>query len=651
MSILRRLPLLAAAAAVFLVGFWFLAGHRLLLRHISRATGRQEVEVIGCWNCHLPRSRTELRRGRPHPEPRALAPLPNGLLAVACGPTREIVLVDPAAGRAQPPVPVPGDPAGLAVAPDGGLWATLAGPGLVVELDPATLTERRRLQVGLRPAGLAFAAGGERLFVANAGDGTVSVLDPAAGRELARVEAGREPFAVAASPDGARVAVVSRMASVGRPDRIPTSELTLLDGRSGRVEARIPLPSCHLSEGLAFTPDGSRLLVPAVRVRNLLPIVQVARGWVMSSVLAVVPLADPTPRLLPLGGPETPFPDPGGIAVDAAGRRVFIAGGGGDEIEVLDLEALLAAADALDPAAPEDFSLNRHFLRRRFACGDNPRGLALLAGAEPLLAVAERLDDTVALFRPDGSLAERIPVGRPVREDPVHRGDRVFHDAGYAFQGAFSCRSCHPGGHTDGLVYDFDIDGIGRNMVLNRSLRGVAGTAPFKWNGKNPTLQRQCGPRFAMVLTRADPFPEDRLEDLVAFIQSLPPPPPLAGAGRVAGIDTGAVARGEAIFFRDRRRDGSPIPPSGRCVTCHPPPHYSRFQKADVGTRSPWDGSGEFDIPHLTGIGSKAPYLHDGRARTLEEIWTAEGVGDSHGAVTDLGKTGLNDLVQFLRTR
>ncbi len=68
-----------------------------------------------------------------------------------------------------------------------------------------------------------------------------------------------------------------------------------------------------------------------------------------------------------------------------------------------------------------------------------------------------------------------------------------------------------------------------------------------------------------------------------------------------------------------------------------------------MGTRSETDGTGEFDVPHLTGIASKAPYLHDGRARTLEEIWTLPGVGDQHGVVTDLNKAELNDLVEYLK--
>lgn len=151
-----------------------------------------------------------------------------------------------------------------------------------------------------------------------------------------------------------------------------------------------------------------------------------------------------------------------------------------------------------------------------------------------------------------------------------------------------------------------------------------------------------------MVLSRADVFPEQAQKDLVAYLHSLPPPPPDPDAGRLGGVDTGAVLRGRAIFERHQRKDGSPIPSAGRCITCHPPPHYTSRTRAAVGTRTATDDAELLDVPHLTGIGSKAPYLHDGRALTLEEIWTLPGVGDQHGVVTDLSKSDLNDLIAFL---
>jgi YVTN family beta-propeller protein len=583
-----------------------------------------------------------------HADPTAIVASADGArLYVACPAQRAVAVIDVGARALDGLHALGGRPRGIALSRDGALLAaSLPDDDAVEILDARTFAPIRRAAVGLEPAGLAFDADGKKLFVANARSGDISVVDVRAGAELLRVPGGREPFAVALSPDGATVAVASRMCNIGRPETPPCSEVTFLDARTGTVARRVALDSCHLAHAVAFSTDGKRAFVPIVRVRNLLPIVQVDRGWVMSTVLASIDVATGRVALLPLNEPYDSLPDPSAIAVGADGARAWIASASTDRVREVRIADALRVEDEARPDRAEHLSWAPRYCGRMVDVGAGPAGLATAGG---LVAVAERLGDAVALFGDDGRLVARIAIVPPVADDAVRRGDRVFHDARFAFQSAFSCGSCHPDAHTDGLTYDFEIDGVGANIVLNRSLRGLKGTAPFKWNGRNASLAEQCGPRFAKVLTRADPFPDDKLADVVAYLESLPPPRPDPRAGFVGGRDTGAVARGRAIFERAARRDGTPIEAADRCVTCHPPPHYSNLRREGVGTGTSRDSSGTFDVPHLTGIGSKAPYLHDGRATTLEEIWTAEGVGDLHGAVTDLTKADLNDLVAFLK--
>ena len=46
----------------------------------------------------------------------------------------------------------------------------------------------------------------------------------------------------------------------------------------------------------------------------------------------------------------------------------------------------------------------------------------------------------------------------------------------------------------------------------------------------------------------------------------------------------------------------------------------------------------------------RAPYLHNGEAQTLEEIWTEFNPEDKHGITSDMDKLQLNDLIEFLKT-
>lgn len=642
----RRRVLIAVGVIVTLLGGGAWIAQGWAHRHARTFSAPGDPVDVSCARCHGPDAPVQVAANA-RPTPFDLAVSPDGRRAfVVCPPQHRVLVVDLGDLEVVGEIRPGGTPGSVAVSPDGARVAvTVVDTHEVVVADAGSGKVRARHATGTEPHGVAFDATGTRLFVANAGSDDVSVLDLAGRVPAVRRPAGHEPYAVARSPDGATVAVVSRRSDLGPMDVPPATEVTLLDGETGVVRRRVRLPSCHMAEAVAFSADGARVLVPAIEARNLVPILQVDRGWVMAGVIASVDVATGAVALLPLTEPMRGFADPAGLALSADGRRALVLSGGTDEVALLDAEALRAAEGEAAPDAPRRLTLALRYVRGRAPLRSNPRAIAR---AGDRFVVTERLADAIAVLDADGKVVARLELDRSP-PDALRRGEQVFHDARAAFQGHFACRSCHPGAHTDGLTYDFEIDGVGRDVVLNRSLRGVSGTEPFKWVGTNATLDRQCGPRFAMVLSRADVFDETSLRNLVGWLHSLPPPPPRPGAGRVEGVDAGARERGKKLFERAVRRDGRPIPPSGRCTTCHMLPHGTTGQRADVGTKGPRDGTGLFDIPHLTGIATKAPYLHDARATTLEEIWTMPGVLDQHGVVTDLSKADLNDLIEYLR--
>ena len=70
-----------------------------------------------------------------------------------------------------------------------------------------------------------------------------------------------------------------------------------------------------------------------------------------------------------------------------------------------------------------------------------------------------------------------------------------------------------------------------------------------------------------------------------------------------------------------------------------------------MGTSTPLDNTSRLKAPPLTNIALTAPYLHNGSAKSLEEIWTIYNPQEKHGRTADLTKDELNDLVEYLRTR
>lgn len=626
------------------------------LAHERRWTGRPDLALTTCNHCHF-RTVESLPWSKPrphHPAPAGLAVSPDGRKAyIALDDVNQVLEADATTRQVTRKLKLEGAPFGLALDAKGErLYVTCRDDDRVVAVDTREFKELESIAVGMAPVAIAFCStkAGDRLVVANSMSDNISVLALSPFKELARPQSGREPYSVAVADDGSVAFVANRLAVPERYFSVPDSELTLVDPARGRLLSRKALASAHLAEGVATVPGRSWALTPVVKVRNLVPITQVANGWVMSSGVAVSDFKGNILQM-PLDEAHDYFADPSGIAVDATGQRAYVASGGSDVISVLDLDRMatwLASADEQTKReAIEDLSLSAEYVLARIPTGRNPRHLALSPDGRKLL-IAERLDDAVlvvdtATLKPEG----RIVLGDGGLSDPIRRGERVFSKSSHTFQHQFSCRSCHPDGHVDGLSYDFDGDGIGDNMLDNRSLQGVAGTEPFKWIGKNPSLEIQCGPRFARVLMRTDPIPPDELKDLATYLKSLPPP---RWERRKDQPLTPVQERGRKIFFATMTSEGKAIPRERQCQTCHRPPLYTNRLLSNIGTRGPHDTTDMFDTPHLLGIAQTAPYLHDGRAKSLEELWTTYQTNDLHGVSSYMNKHQLNELVEFLKT-
>jgi cytochrome c peroxidase len=56
-----------------------------------------------------------------------------------------------------------------------------------------------------------------------------------------------------------------------------------------------------------------------------------------------------------------------------------------------------------------------------------------------------------------------------------------------------------------------------------------------------------------------------------------------------------------------------------------------------------------YDTPTLLGIYRTAPYLHHGKAATLQEVLVKYNRGDRHGRTSHLKPQDITDLVEFLK--
>jgi YVTN family beta-propeller protein len=394
--------------------------------------------------------------------------------------------------------------------------------------------------------------------------------------------------------------------------------------------------------------------VTLIRPKNLIPSIQVEQGWMMTHGFGIIDRKNNGRVIqLLLDEPNAYYSDPYDIVISPDGKKAFESSSGVNCISVIDIDSVRALISKASPEMLKTYSdnlgISSHYIIKRIHTGANPKGLALSPDGKKLY-VAETLEDKIAVINTETlETVSSLDLGGPGRITVARQGRRLFNNAGHTFQNQYCCYTCHPDMHEDGLVYNMSGKDMGRNVTNTMSLRDIGDTPPYKWSGTNLTVYKQDGMRFSTYLTRTETFSYNDLDALVAYIiTGIHNPPNLMYNPN--GELTEAQLRGKAIFERSVDNFGKVIPENNRCITCHPGTYYTDKKLAYVSTLSKTDDSILFDTPHLDNIYASPPYLHDGRAATLEEIWTKYGKEDKHGLVGDMSKNQLNDLVEYLKS-
>ncbi len=583
-------------------------------------------------------------------------------LFVSCENSGEVLVIDAGSGKVTGSVRVGKHPFGLALSPDESrLYVSNRWDDNVSVVDTARMAVTQSIAVGVDPHGLITDASGKWLYVANMATNDVSVVDTSAAREIKRLEAGRFPFGVAFSPDY-KYLYVSNQLALPFPFRTPSVlELTVIDAERQVVVGRRQLYSTVIGQDVAVSPDNRFVVVALELPKNLLPETQVYQGWMVTHGFAIVETG-PKGRVayLLLDEANLYYADPYGLTFSPDGKRLYISSSGVNAVSVLDMQKVAKVLDATDGKIKlsdeaigiyaRDLGLSSEYVVGRIDTQNNPKDVVASPDGRRLY-IADRLSDSIQVVdTATNKVQEVIDLGGPKIETELRHGERLFNYSSISFQKQLSCNTCHPEHHMDGLVYDIvgPGDSIGQNLVDNRTMRAIAETGPFKWNGKNPTIARQDGPRAAQLFFRSHGFEQEDLKAITHFIESLP-----LRKSRYAPVDSRPnefQKRGKLLYERAYTKDGRYIPVADRCLTCHASPYYTDKQMHDVGTQAYSDESGEFDTPQIGDTYETGPFLHDGRADSLEEIWTVFNPGDTHGITNDLAKENLNDLIEFVKT-
>jgi hypothetical protein len=246
-----------------------------------------------------------------------------------------------------------------------------------------------------------------------------------------------------------------------------------------------------------------------------------------------------------------------------------------------------------------------------------------------------------------------LPVGTELNEDALAQPRELFHSedigggksylvnlgdlafsspailGGMARQAGISCSTCHVNGasnpklyipgmssrpgtfDTTGGVFNAKADNHVLDPVTVPSLRGARYLAPYGHDGRMASLRDFI--RNVIVNEFAGPEPSPAVLDaMVAYIQDIDflPNPSIGPGGRLTAQASAAERRGEALFARPFPHD-----PGLSCAGCHvPSAAFVDHRQHDVGS------DGLYKTPTLLNADFNAPYLHDGRYDTYDQV-------------------------------
>ncbi|MAE61034.1 MAG: hypothetical protein CMJ49_06725 [Planctomycetaceae bacterium] len=522
-------------------------------------------------------------------------------------------------------------PTHAAVAPDGRrLYVSCSYDYTIDVVDLERQQVVQRIKTGFEPMGVALSADGQRISVANALANTVSVFSTATGDPLSETPAGRMPRYVAETPDGTRLVAANAH----------SRDVTIIDPAQGRViETRSVDRGAQMRDVICSNNSRWAIMTTLVGHDEMITM-QMERGWINSNGLIVMDLHEPGHVVtLLLDRVLTGATNPWALTMGSDERRLYVSLAGIHQVAIVDVPLMMDLVARTTPEQRQRLSQDVEILerlkiaRRVDAGGIGPRGLALCEPAGELL-VANYFSDSVAVLDAEsGSVKTVIPLGPKQPMTLWREGEMRFNDGRICFENWYSCSSCHQEDSTmDSLNWDLVNDGIGNPKNVKSMHNGIF-TPPAMWSGvhANQNVGVMAGQRFLGFL------PDDDVQKaLMEFIGK-----PKRAPNPYRNADPATLERGKRIFYR------------ARCDICHIPTAFTDQLKHDIGLTgytSEVDFRSRFDTPSLIECYRTGPYLHDGRAQTLRDIFTDHNPRNMHGLTNGLSESQLHDLIAYLRS-
>lgn len=527
----------------------------------------------------------------------------------------------------------------LAQTPDGDLWVACEGNmGWLYQIDKERLSVEKRIESGATPSAILYNLKSNSLWVAQRYGNELWEVDAATGEQKAVVKVGREPVDMISFEDDNLLLVANNLPEMASTEEHIAAQMDVVDVATHKVQSRILLPNGATDvKSVAKDMTGEYAYVTHLLARYQLPTTQLDRGWMSTNALSIIDLeAKEWLTTVLLDTPQKGAANPWEVCVTPDNKEIIVAAAGSQEVVVINRQGLhnkigIAVDGHATPSMgdwnniPNDAGF-LYGIRDFIPTGG--KGVRSVVATEDMIYAANyHTAEITAISRKDHS-KQNTSLGTSLSATAVGRGDMYFHDATLCYQTWQSCATCHPNdGRMDGLNWDLMNDGMG-NPKNSKTLLLSHQTAPCMISGIRADAETavRSGVKYILFAGYTEP---NVFTDMDEYLKAQKP---IASPYLVNGKLSPKAIEGKKIYEHYN------------CVSCHSGAYHTDQKTHRIGEDVEFDKG--WDTPALTEVWRTAPYLFDGRAATMVDLFYKH----RHGIHDNISLKNADALAEYVNS-
>jgi DNA-binding beta-propeller fold protein YncE len=582
------------------------------------------------------------------------------------------------------------EPRAVALDYRGDAWVTCHRDDSIKVVDAGNFTVRRfALPYGSAPFGIVIEPSSGLAYVSLYGSAAVAAINRD-GKVIGKLEGLVSARALALAPGGRRLLVTRFISDAESGDgevydiELRRPEILALQRTLRIVEDTVSADTNQSGRGaasylssIAIDHSGRRAWVAAkkdnIRGGLFRSGLDLGQSNTVRAILAQIDLeanVEDFERRIDVDNADSPS----SIAFSPENDYVFVTAQGNNQVYVYDMLRTGGGVNFVPTVmlvrvgdAPQGIlfdSRNMRFVVQNFQLP----GVSFIPAGAYLSGLTAEMRSTSLISVPQDRLSPKLRIGK-----------RIFYNSAdglgsngqnrMSAEGYISCATCHIDGGHDGRTWDFTGRGEGLRNTTDLRGRGGTGHGRVHWSANFDEIQdfeNDIRNSFGGAGFMSD-------ADFILTSDTLG----TKKAGRSADLDALAefvTSLGQESLPRSPHRNadgtvsisaitGARIFTALNCQKCHTPPQYTDSELDasvlhDVGTLTTASGfrlGGPLtgiDTPTVLGVFSSAPYLHDGSAESLDQIFPRSNPdapeGQAHSRVSRIDSNSYHALVSYL---